>query len=113
MLWFMVIVFQSYLIFYFTIVLPTEGACSESKGSDEDEDEIPLVDFDDFGTGDQDDDDCATLRDLEWELASSTGRLTRCDQDIEDLEQRYVQLVLNTRKYIQLLKTSLNVCLQA
>jgi hypothetical protein len=51
--------------------------------SSNDEDEVlELTALDDFDTGNQDDDDLATLNDLAWELESSTGRLTRCEDDL-------------------------------
>ena len=57
--------------------------------SSNEEDEVSeLTVLDDFGTGDQDDDDLATLNDLAWELESSTGRLTRCEDDFHF--ERYV-----------------------
>lgn len=45
-----------------------------------DDDLLELTAFDDFGTGEQYDDDLATLNDLASELASSIGRLTRCSE---------------------------------
>lgn len=37
---------------------------------------------------DQDEADRATLTDLDWELVSTTGRLTRCDSDGEKVEEK-------------------------
>ncbi|CAB4013362.1 Hypothetical predicted protein, partial [Paramuricea clavata] len=54
---------------------------TKNNSSNEEEELLELKALDDFGTGDQDDDDLATLNDLAWELASSTGRLTRCEED--------------------------------
>ena len=55
---------------------------SIKHNSSKEEDEVlELTALDDFGTGNQDDDDLATLNDLAWELESSTGRLTRCEDD--------------------------------
>lgn len=54
---------------------------TKHNSSNEEEELLKLTALDDFDTADQDDDDLATLNDLAWELASSTGRLTRCEED--------------------------------
>ena len=54
---------------------------AKHNSSNEEDELLKLTALDDFDTTDQDDDDLATLNDLAWELASSTGRLTRCEED--------------------------------
>lgn len=64
--------------------VPQRGVSKDNmknNSSNEEDELLELKALDDFGTGDQDDDDLATLNDLAWELASSTGRLTRCEED--------------------------------
>ena len=61
---------------------------TKNNSSNEEDELLELTALDDFDTADQDDDDLATLNDLAWELASSTGRLTRCEDDFH--LERYV-----------------------
>lgn len=62
--------------------LPRSVGSKDNNRNNKEDELLELTVLDDFGTGDQDDDDLATLNDLAWELASSTGRLTRCDEDL-------------------------------
>lgn len=61
--------------------------------SDDDSDDDVIVDAvsrvpetpkDFHGKDEQDEEDQATLEDLSWELASTTGRLTHCEGDLDD-----------------------------
>ena len=71
--------------------ITSERKAEQWSNEGDDLQESVTFDVDDFGTGDQNDDDRDTLNELAWELASSTGRLTRCEEDILDLDMpRYV-----------------------
>lgn len=74
-----------------TSVTSAENVKQDSDDEEELERSSTTV-VDDFGTGNQDDDDLATLDDLAWELVSSTGRLTHCEQDIIDMDRRYIAI---------------------